>query len=201
MRLISAAPNFIVPALVVLGLIVPGQANGGACSGGNAFLAAGEAEPFAGRGFHGNARDVDPADLGDARTHGVAQRADTDRDVGALLYQTIARPWVASLNHLPEFYFRPGLESPAGFLVRNLWNLFNFFSPALLWSPRRAAALVLLFVGAALLVPVAVVVGRGWRSAWWSRRSEIAEAVSGSFAVASLVVAVGFFRYLWELTS
>ena len=46
--------------------------------------------------------------------------------VGALFYQTIARPWVASLNHLPEFYFRPGLESPAGFLVRNLWNLFNF---------------------------------------------------------------------------
>lgn len=54
---------------------------------------------------------------------------------------------------------------------------------------------------AALLVLVAVVVGRGWRSAWWSRRAEIAEAMSGSFAVASLVVAVGFFRYLWELTS
>lgn len=54
---------------------------------------------------------------------------------------------------------------------------------------------------AAVLVLVAVLVGRGWRSAWWSRRAEIAEAVSGSFAVASLVVAVGFFRYLWELTS
>lgn len=54
---------------------------------------------------------------------------------------------------------------------------------------------------AAVLVLVAVVVGRGWRSAWWSRRAEIAEAISGSFAVASLVVAVGFFRYLWELTS
>ncbi len=54
---------------------------------------------------------------------------------------------------------------------------------------------------AALLVLVAVLVGRGWRSAWWSRRAEIAEAVSGSFAVGSLVVAVGFFRYLWELTS
>lgn len=60
----------------------------------------------------------------------------------------------------------------------------------------------LLAVGvAAVLVLVAVVVGRGWRSAWWSRRAEIAEAMSGSFAVASLVVAVGFFRYLWELTS
>lgn len=60
----------------------------------------------------------------------------------------------------------------------------------------------LLAVGvAAVLVLVAVLVGRGWRSAWWSRRAEIAEAVSGSFAVGSLVVAVGFFRYLWELTS
>lgn len=56
-------------------------------------------------------------------------------------------------------------------------------------------------VVAAVLVLVAVLVGRGWRSAWWSRRAEIAEAVSGSFAVGSLVVAVGFFRYLWELTS
>lgn len=60
----------------------------------------------------------------------------------------------------------------------------------------------LLAIGvAAVLVLVAVVVGRGWRSAWWSRRAEIAEAISGSFAVGSLVVAVGFFRYLWELTS
>lgn len=54
---------------------------------------------------------------------------------------------------------------------------------------------------AAVLVLVAVLVGRGWRSAWWSRRAEIAEAVCGSLAVGSLVVAVGFFRYLWELTS
>ena len=63
---------------------------------------------------------------------------------------------------------------------------------------------VVAFVAIALavvLVLVAVLVGRGWRSAWWSRRAEVAEAVSGSFAVASLVVAVGFFRYLWELTS
>lgn len=54
---------------------------------------------------------------------------------------------------------------------------------------------------AAVLVLVAVLVGRGWRSAWWSRRAEVAEAVCGSFAVGSLVVAVGFFRHLWELTS
>lgn len=53
---------------------------------------------------------------------------------------------------------------------------------------------------AALLVLVAVLVGRGWRSAWWSRRAEIAEALCGAGAVGSLVVAVGFFRHLWEVT-
>ena len=31
---------------------------------------------------------------------------------------------------------------------------------------------------AALLVVVAVAVGRGWRSAWWSRRAEVAEGIS-----------------------
>lgn len=53
---------------------------------------------------------------------------------------------------------------------------------------------------AAILVLVGVLVGRGWRSAWWSRRAEVAEALCGSFAVGSLVVAVGFFRHLWEVT-
>lgn len=53
---------------------------------------------------------------------------------------------------------------------------------------------------AALLVVVSVALGRGWRSAWWSRRAEIAEGVCGAFAVGSVVVAVGLFRYLWELT-
>lgn len=53
---------------------------------------------------------------------------------------------------------------------------------------------------AAALVLVGVVVGRGWRSAWWARRAEVAEAVCGSAAVASLVVAVGLFRHLWEVT-
>jgi len=55
-------------------------------------------------------------------------------------------------------------------------------------------------VTAVLLVVAAVFVGRGWRSAWWSRRAEIAEALCGAGAVGSLVVAVGFFRYLWEVT-
>ena len=52
-----------------------------------------------------------------------------------------------------------------------------------------------------LVVIVAVALGRGWRSAWWSRRAEVAEAVCGAFAVGSVVVAVGLFRRLWELTS
>jgi len=57
-------------------------------------------------------------------------------------------------------------------------------------------------VGLALvLVLVAVATGRGWRSAWWSRRAEVAEGVVGSFAIAAVVVAAGFFRILWESTS
>lgn len=59
------------------------------------------------------------------------------------------------------------------------------------------AAILLAFV----LVMVAIAAGRGWRSAWWSRRAEIAEAVCGAFAVGAVVVAVGLFRHLWELTS
>ncbi len=54
---------------------------------------------------------------------------------------------------------------------------------------------------ALLLVLVAVATGRGWRSAWWSRRAEVAEGVVGSFAIAAVVVAAGFFRILWETTS
>jgi len=52
-----------------------------------------------------------------------------------------------------------------------------------------------------LVLMVAVALGRGWRSAWWSRRAEVAEAVCGAFAVGAVVVAVGLFRHLWELTS
>ncbi|MBM7518051.1 hypothetical protein [Nocardioides nitrophenolicus] len=66
-------------------------------------------------------------------------------------------------------------------------------------TPPAAVAAVAVALGA-VLVLAAVFVGRGWRSAWWSRRAEIAEAVCGAFAVGSLVVAVGFFRYLWEVT-
>ncbi|GAA3516454.1 hypothetical protein [Nocardioides daeguensis] len=65
-------------------------------------------------------------------------------------------------------------------------------------APGLVAALAVAL--AAALVLAAVFVGRGWRSAWWSRRAEIAEAMCGAFAVGSLVVAVGFFRHLWEVT-
>lgn len=73
-----------------------------------------------------------------------------------------------------------------------------------LFAGSRPGLVALVAVGslvvAAVLVLVAVLVGRGWRSAWWSRRAEVAEAVCGSGAVASLVVAAGFFRHLWEVT-
>src|ERR1700709_2233853 len=63
-------------ASLPLMLIAPGQADGGARRRGDAFLAAGNAEPLAGGRLDGNARDVDAGDFGNARTHGVAQRAD-----------------------------------------------------------------------------------------------------------------------------
>lgn len=53
----------------------------------------------------------------------------------------------------------------------------------------------------AVVVVAAVATGRGWRSAWWSRRAEVAEGLAGSGAIAALLVAVGLFRGLWELTS
>ncbi|MFB9311428.1 hypothetical protein [Nocardioides plantarum] len=52
----------------------------------------------------------------------------------------------------------------------------------------------------ALLVLVAVALGRGWRSAWWARRAEVAESLTGALAIGAVVVAAGLFRLLWELT-
>ena len=52
---------------------------------------------------------------------------------------------------------------------------------------------------AVLLVVVAVATGRGWRSAWWSRRAEVAEGLAGAGAIAAVVVASGLFRALWEI--
>lgn len=53
----------------------------------------------------------------------------------------------------------------------------------------------------AVSLAAAVATGRGWRSMWWSRRAELAEGLCGSFALAATVVASGFFRSLWEITS
>jgi hypothetical protein len=52
---------------------------------------------------------------------------------------------------------------------------------------------------AVVLVVVAVATGRGWRSAWWSRRAEVAEGLAGAGAIAALVVSSGLFRALWEI--
>ena len=65
------------------------------------------------------------------------------------------------------------------------------------WQLLSATAIAL----GAILVAVAVASGRGWRSVWWARRAELGEALCGSFAVASAVVAAGVFRGLWEMTS
>lgn len=51
-----------------------------------------------------------------------------------------------------------------------------------------------------VLVLVAVRLGRGWRSAWWARRAEVAESICGAFAFGAVVVASGLFHTLWELT-
>ncbi|MCW2813876.1 MAG: hypothetical protein JWN84_1331, partial [Nocardioides sp.] len=68
-------------------------------------------------------------------------------------------------------------------------------------SPGWTTVVAWLSIGlGALLVVVAVALGRGWRSAWWSRRAEVAESLLGALAVASVVVAAGLFRALWELT-
>lgn len=72
--------------------------------------------------------------------------------------------------------------------------------------PGMRPEAVLAAAGAAVglgvvLVVVAVATGRGWRSAWWSRRAEVAEGLCGALVVASLMVATGWFRQLWEMTS
>lgn len=72
--------------------------------------------------------------------------------------------------------------------------------PVLRERALLAVSLLAVAVGA-LLVVAAVATGRGWRSAWWSRRAEVAEALTGAAAVAALLVATGFFRHLWEVTS
>lgn len=54
---------------------------------------------------------------------------------------------------------------------------------------------------AAALIVAAVATGRGWRSVWWSRRAEVAEGLAGAVALASVLVASGWFRTAWEFGS
>jgi hypothetical protein len=60
---------------------------------------------------------------------------------------------------------------------------------------------VVAWVVAAFLVVAAVATGRGWRSAWWGRRAEVAESLCLAASVAAAVVSTGAFRGLWEFGS
>ncbi len=50
----------------------------------------------------------------------------------------------------------------------------------------------------AVVVLVAVALGRGWRSAWWSRRAEVAEGLCAALGVGSVVMAAGLITALWN---
>jgi hypothetical protein len=78
--------------------------------------------------------------------------------------------------------------------------LATYAAPRLSQDQLLAVALAAVGLGLVVLA-VAVATGRGWRSAWWSRRAEVLEALCGSSALAVVLVASGLFRYLWELTS
>src|SRR4051812_15858601 len=62
--------------LLAPALVGPRQTDGGGRGCGDAFLAAGKAQPLTGRCLDGDARDVEPGDLGDAGAHDIAQRPD-----------------------------------------------------------------------------------------------------------------------------
>jgi hypothetical protein len=71
-----------------------------------------------------------------------------------------------------------------------------------LLSDRQLLATSFAAIGLGVIVAfAAVATGRGWRSAWWARRAEVSEGLCGSSALALVLVASGFFRHLWELTS
>ena len=64
----------------------------------------------------------------------------------------------------------------------------------------RGLSIAAVLLGVVLVI-VAVANGRGWRSAWWSRRAEVAEGLCGALVVASVVVSSGWFREVWEMAS
>jgi hypothetical protein len=79
------------------------------------------------------------------------------------------------------------------------WAALSVVLLRLVDAPQGVALGVAGVLLAVLLVVVAVATGRGWRSAWWSRRAEVAEGLAGAGAIAALVVASGLFRALWEI--
>jgi hypothetical protein len=81
------------------------------------------------------------------------------------------------------------------------WLWLVGFAAGDLSSRGMTVGLVVVLALGAVSLATAVATGRGWRSVWWSRRAELAEGLCGSFALAATVVASGFFRSLWEITS
>ena len=125
------------------------------------------------------------------------------------------RPWTSTGSARAALVFFAGgglllaARSYRHVLARSLLRIAGLYAwVALVAGPAagRARAPPVVVVGAVLALAAAVLVaavatGRGWRSVWWARRAEIGESLCGAFAVASLVVAAGLFRHLWELTS
>jgi len=79
-------------------------------------------------------------------------------------------------------------------------SLAAYAAPRLSDAQLLSASLTAIGLGLVVVV-VAMATGRGWRSAWWARRAEVAEALCGSAALASVLVASGVFRQVWEMTS
>ncbi len=80
------------------------------------------------------------------------------------------------------------------------WTLLAAELLTVMTEPRRAALLGVAIALGSVLVLVAVMTGRGWRSVWWARRAEVAEGFSAAAAIASVVVSTGLFRTLWEIS-
>ena len=85
--------------------------------------------------------------------------------VAAILFLALARPWVHSLSHLPQYYFRPALESAAAFLIRTSSETLHLLWPVSLGSRAVEAA----FLGAAA---VGLFLVAGWRGAIAALASE-----------------------------
>jgi hypothetical protein len=64
------------------------------------------------------------------------------------------------------------------------------------WPAALASVAVLAGV---VMVAVAVAVGRGWRSLWWSRATDLLEAAVGALLIGSVVVAAGVVQALWTV--